>query len=233
MRRRFPSFSRGAFTLIELLATITIISVLLAIFLPVVGQMRMRADEAKASSNLRQIAIGFNLYATDNNNFYPPSRDPVGWIQWTKAVYPYIYPDAPPATNEDIADPAKVFISPRANPVKHTGGRLSESAMKNGNIVGYGYNARLPVVGPFPTAYGHNHRRNLMLVERPASTALLMDCYNFSASPGGIWIEEGSRRWDGHVFVAYCSGNVAKLPFEEIPLTDASPEGKPFWSGLP
>ncbi len=228
---RNPPRAHG-FTLVELLVTIAILAILIALITSVGGSVRMRADQAKATSNLKQIATGFLLYATENNGLWPEPRVTADF-QWTKAVYPYIYPDEPAPTNADIASPARVFVSPRADPAKHTNGRLNEGSLLNGNIVGFGYNTHLPVVGPFPTAYGNNKKRTSLLLETPAKTALLMDSYNFAASPGGIWIEEASRRWDGHVLVAYCSGNVEKMPLESIPLEDESPEGRAFWSGLP
>ena len=83
--RGFPRSHRGAFTLIELLTVIAIIGILAAILIPVVGSVRARAKSATCMSNLRQIGIALNLYATANRNNLPISHDSsiVGsW--WTK-----------------------------------------------------------------------------------------------------------------------------------------------------
>ena len=60
-----------AFTLIELLVVLSIIAVLAAMLLPVVGRVRAQADSTKCSSNLRQIAAGIAMYASDHDGDFP------------------------------------------------------------------------------------------------------------------------------------------------------------------
>jgi prepilin-type N-terminal cleavage/methylation domain-containing protein/prepilin-type processing-associated H-X9-DG protein len=60
-----------AFTLIELLAVIAIISVLAALIFPAVGNAMRMASGASCSSNLRQIMVSLNLYLEDNKDVYP------------------------------------------------------------------------------------------------------------------------------------------------------------------
>jgi prepilin-type N-terminal cleavage/methylation domain-containing protein/prepilin-type processing-associated H-X9-DG protein len=90
------SFSRGeqqmkknAFTLIELLVVIAIIAILAAILFPVFAQARESARKTSCLSNIKQISLGFIMYAQDydetmltcqyggNNNdpWYP-------WVDW-------------------------------------------------------------------------------------------------------------------------------------------------------
>jgi prepilin-type N-terminal cleavage/methylation domain-containing protein/prepilin-type processing-associated H-X9-DG protein len=54
------------FTLVELLAVITIIAVLAGILTPVIGRMRSTAKTVTCQSNLRQLAVAVQLYANDN-----------------------------------------------------------------------------------------------------------------------------------------------------------------------
>ena len=63
--------SRRAFTLIELLVVIAIIAVLAAMLLPVLSRAKARADAANCMSNLKQVQLGWHLYADENREFIP------------------------------------------------------------------------------------------------------------------------------------------------------------------
>ena len=66
-----PAATRGGFTLIELLVVISIIALLIGILLPALGAARESAQSIGCLSNLRQVGIGVNAYATDNKDFFP------------------------------------------------------------------------------------------------------------------------------------------------------------------
>jgi len=71
--QRTESWEAGgrAFTLIELLVVIGIIAVLASLLLPALSGARARARSLSCLSHLRQWAVGFTLYAQDNEDSVP------------------------------------------------------------------------------------------------------------------------------------------------------------------
>ena len=68
-----PSRARrfGGFTLIELLVVISIIALLVGILLPALTAARATARQVKCVANLKQVALGFAMYANDEKSHYP------------------------------------------------------------------------------------------------------------------------------------------------------------------
>src|SRR5688572_13045481 len=60
------------FTLIELLVVIAIIAILAAILFPVFAQARDKARQATCISNLKQVGLAFQSYATDYDEMLGP-----------------------------------------------------------------------------------------------------------------------------------------------------------------
>jgi prepilin-type N-terminal cleavage/methylation domain-containing protein/prepilin-type processing-associated H-X9-DG protein len=70
-----PSNNRlksSGFTLVELLVVIGIIALLISILLPALNKAREQAKLTQCMSNLRQLAIGLQLYRQYNRDYYPP-----------------------------------------------------------------------------------------------------------------------------------------------------------------
>ncbi|QDU70910.1 type II secretion system protein [Mucisphaera calidilacus] len=74
---RHPCRTTG-FTLIELLVVISIVALLMAILLPVLGSARDVARTALCGSNLRQAYLAIRTYADANNGYGPAIGQPYG-----------------------------------------------------------------------------------------------------------------------------------------------------------
>ena len=69
----------SAFTLVELLASIGIISVLVGMLLPAVQSVRARARASQCKSQLRQVSLAVANYASSHRKF-PPGNSLKAWV---------------------------------------------------------------------------------------------------------------------------------------------------------
>ncbi|MFH1748167.1 MAG: prepilin-type N-terminal cleavage/methylation domain-containing protein [Planctomycetota bacterium] len=70
-----------AFTLIELLVSVAIIALLISILLPALGHARENGKRVRCTSNLRQIAIAWQLYLDEETNgVFPTYIDNIQWF---------------------------------------------------------------------------------------------------------------------------------------------------------
>ncbi len=70
-----PAAGPRAFTLLELLVVMAVISILAALLLPALGRARESGRATACLSNLHQIGIALQLYVQDNHNRLPFMND--------------------------------------------------------------------------------------------------------------------------------------------------------------
>jgi general secretion pathway protein G len=79
----------AAFTLFELLAVISIVSILAAILIPITAKVRSSARASSCVSNLRQIGAAFHLYAQEHQQKFPAPQDSND-DYWFWVLQPYV-----------------------------------------------------------------------------------------------------------------------------------------------
>ena len=207
------------FTLIELLVVVAILGILAALLLPAISRSRGKAQQIQCVSNLHQLGLGIQNFATDNHA-YPSafagttSDNPGPWfIQLQRGGF-------------DVSKPRTNFISEGV--WRCPSAQLSVDLHSGGIPISYGYNAfGILAIGNLTNALG--------LLGRFVSVSALFEPIKESevVSPsemmamgdsfvGGVffmredldYLDRGGRassRHQGRVNVGFCDGHVESL----------------------
>ncbi|MCL5408992.1 MAG: DUF1559 domain-containing protein [Candidatus Omnitrophica bacterium] len=141
---------KAAFSLIELLVVIAIIAILAAMLLPALEQAREKARQTVDMGNLKQIGLALEMYADDNNNFYPSLGPTFYWGEtppgWSEKIFSYI-------KNK------KIYINPDY-PIKNDkfdyfleGNQADVLALQSGNPIPFDSVATNKVMIQYPSAF--------------------------------------------------------------------------------
>lgn len=112
-RTRNAHVAAAGFTLVDLLVSIAILSILMALVLPAVGQARAAANRASCLNNLKQIGIALQA-RYDSFNVFPPGRgSPAPRIFSPQAaILPYVEADTVHSLIDFGAPPADYTAGP-------------------------------------------------------------------------------------------------------------------------
>lgn len=117
----------SGFTLVEMLVTVAVVGVVLAISVPVLHQVRERVADSRSISNLRQIGVGMRLFLTENHDYFPKAwtwdLDERGQHSWIQRLQSYV--------GEEANSDRSVWVTPRPQIpiVESQGGWVSTYAM--------------------------------------------------------------------------------------------------------
>jgi prepilin-type N-terminal cleavage/methylation domain-containing protein len=106
-----PPLVIRAFTLLELLTVIAIMAILAAVLLPVLGKANQSPSKSTCQNNLRQLQLGWTMYADDHNGNLPRNASGLdagktlqnpGWIAGTMWLDGDAGQDLTESTNTDL-----------------------------------------------------------------------------------------------------------------------------------
>lgn len=201
MNRRFIL----PFTLVELLVVIAIIAILASLLMPAINKALSTAKSSSCASNSKQLSLGVALYATDYDNYFPPSIIGSGSTaqSWADAIYDYIggklkYANSSNKRLKIMECPAHAYY-------------YASSAQNNTFHLSYGYNRYL-TVPQWPN--DNNPPMKLQKIPRPTAHILLGEIIGDDTN--GCWdiaYQESTMRFDHNrrMNIAMVAGNVRSV----------------------
>lgn len=212
-----PGRPRAAFTLVELLTVVAIIAILAGILIPVVGQVRQKAQQADSTSRLRSLGSAALLYASEHDGSWPRSTHAYSREepQWWLALAPYLGSDVSLASDPRVQD--------LLNGVLRDPLDVEETAAGQSNRFSYGFNVHLQL-GELDDYVGKPQRwQKVYSVPFPASTVMfasnrLETSDHFMAHDWATTADaehDLDPRLDDRASFVYCDGHVEWLAAAE------------------
>lgn len=225
---------RHAFSLVELLVVVGILTILLAIFLPYLSKVRESERRVRCADNLEAILQGLHNYANANNHMYPSvtydaEHNPNGYTVFTGSASPDPFAKTATVSPNDVTAslfllvrdglvPASRFVCPSSSnsvdPMRLDGERTAPDHRSNftsNAYLSYSY------ASPFSSAPGYK-----MNDTQPADFALMADKnpgvsgkdndvvrYSYDAAPFDIAHANSTNHRKAGQNVAYADMHVA------------------------
>lgn len=220
--------TRG-FTLIELLVVVAIIAVLMALLLPALSQAREQAKKTVCGSNLRQVGIAINIYASQNSGWGMGGyRGNADQLQYSGGETVYLgtvlVDESDSRTPPAFAIPPKALYCPSSIYApnwempswKNTGSQHYNWDHKLGAVSSYNANPNLAsfsagtsdAYDPSNPINGDNHRGKLIYL--PSSLAIVSDLHGWAPTTTKYG---DCPRNHGDAYYNYLRVDGAVLPF--------------------
>lgn len=154
--RKAVSFRNSAFTLVELLTVIAILSVLAGLLLPSLSKAREKAKETATKTFIQQIEIALGMYEEDHG-ILPPDYDADAAHAHgsdAESLYYYLVEDLPGTSKDEYLDLRDKQICDKDTGTGSGSGR-NELRDNFGNPIQYDWNA-----GASEPGLGHANQRN-------------------------------------------------------------------------
>lgn len=173
----------NAFTLIELLVVISIIALLIAILLPVLGSARATSRNGQCMSNLKQWGIALEVYKVENDSLLPKpqhesggsAKDDPSMEMWYNALPVLIdagkYTDIYDGTKTKEFTNANIWWCPQAREEFGVGGFTN-----SGNAFDYAFNTVIDGTGSYgPKPPSGQRRINSDLITETSKTLAITE----------------------------------------------------------
>lgn len=170
-----------AFTLMELLVTMAIIALLIALLLTVLNRAKASAQAATCRNNLKQWGQATHLFAADHDDLLPPEGKPTpletdlanpsyqAWyVQLPDQLNLPTYASMPWRTNWHISPENSIWICPSNR-------RRCDSSSRTNNLFHYCLNQYVNGAGDY------NHSAKMANIRRPSQVVWLFDSKNLPA----------------------------------------------------